>query len=285
MEDMSHPVQRTSPLSARTPWRLPQLRHRLAVPLVTVLLVATVGKLLVLSPAAGHGETAVLEGLSRHRNAVADVLATAVQVGFSNAGIVLIIGALTGWLAVLKRRPLDAAGFFIMSMLGWAAIGLVKISVERPRPELGSADPLLSLGGMTSFPSSHTGGALAIALALTLVRVRSSHRGRILLSGLLVATIVGASRVYAGAHYLSDVLAAFPVAWAGVMVGSALSNVLVPALAYGFGWKQRGISTGAHAAASAHRGAVRATTAVKAQAAPSAGSFHEENDVRQDRAA
>ncbi|MFC3482266.1 hypothetical protein ACFOLD_16855 [Kocuria carniphila] len=93
---MTYPAQKTSPSPGGSPWRLPQLRHRVAVPLVTVLLVATVGRLLVVSPEITHGETALLEGLVQYRNAVFDAIAMAVQAVLSNAGIVLIIAMITG---------------------------------------------------------------------------------------------------------------------------------------------------------------------------------------------
>lgn len=241
---MTYPAKQTSPEPGGSPWRLPQLRHPVAVPLVTVLVVATVGRLLVLSPQLATGETALLEGLSQHRNPVLDVLATVIQVVLSNPGVVVIIAALTGWLAVIRRRPLDATGFLITSLSGWGAVGLVKALVERPRPSLPEGDPLLSVAGVTSFPSGHTGTALAIVLALTLVGANSAQHRRTAWIGCAGVGLVGLSRIYAGAHYPLDVLFALPVAWGGVLVGCALANKLVPALAYGFGWQQAGITVG-----------------------------------------
>ncbi|MFC3482267.1 phosphatase PAP2 family protein [Kocuria carniphila] len=57
-----------------------------------------------------------------------------------------------------------------------------------------TGDQLLALDGATSFPSGHTGGALAIVLALTLVNFRSSKHNRILLFGLAFVALVGLSR-------------------------------------------------------------------------------------------
>lgn len=110
---MTNPAQYTSPSPGGSPWHLPQLRHRVAVPLVVVLLTATIGRLLVLSPQVTDGETALLEGLSQHRNVLLDGIATLVQFTLSNGGVVLIIAAVIGWLAVIRRRPLDATGFAI----------------------------------------------------------------------------------------------------------------------------------------------------------------------------
>ncbi|WP_016996052.1 phosphatase PAP2 family protein [Kocuria atrinae] len=151
--------------------------------------------------------------------------------------------------------------------MGWAAIGLVKVAAERPRPSLMTGDQLLALDGATSFPSGHTGGALAIVLALTLVNFRSSKRNRILLFGLAFVALVGLSRIYATAHFPLDVLVSLPVAWAGVMIGCAVANALVPALAYGFGWTQKNVTVPgprtarATTTAADERGATGATAA------------------------
>lgn len=257
---MTYPAQKTSPSPGGSPWRLPQLQHRVAVPLVTVLLVATVGRLLVVSPGITHGETASLEGLVHYRNAAYDAIAMVIHVVFSNAGIVLIIAMITGWLAVFRRRPLDATAFLMTSLMGWAAIGLVKVAAERPRPSLPTGEQLLHLEGATSFPSGHTGGALAIVLALTLVNFRSSKRNRILLFGLAAVALVGASRIYATAHYPLDVLVSIPVAWAGVMIGCSLANLLVPALAYGFGWSQADLTVTAPESTRVTTGATAASS-------------------------
>lgn len=285
---MTYPAQKPSPSPGGSPWRLPQLQHRVAVPLVTVLLVATVGRLLVVSPEITHGETALLEGLVRYRNAAFDALAMAIQMVLSNAGIVLIIAVITGWLAVFRRRPLDATAFLLTSLAGWAAIGLVKVAVERPRPSLPAGEQLLHLEGATSFPSGHTGGALAIVLALVLVHFRSSKRNRILWFGLAVVALVGASRIYAAAHYPLDVLVSIPVAWAGVMLGCALANALVPALAYGFGWKQKDVTVPAPGSRRA-TGSVAGSTAASSSIAPVTAEqrrpAYERDEAEEDRAA
>ena len=282
---MTYPAQKTSPSPGGSPWRLPQLRHRVAVPLVTVLLVATIGKLLVVSPEVAHGETALLEGLVQYRNAAFDTLALMLNVVFSNAGIVLIIAVITGWLAVFRRKPLDATAFLITSLLGWAVIGLVKITVERPRPSLLTGDQLLVVQGATSFPSGHTGGALAIVLALALVNFRSSKRNRILLFGLALVALVGMSRIYASAHYPLDVLVSLPVAWAGVMIGCSLSNVLVPALAYGFGWSQRDATVPAPRGERVASGAAAASSGNAPDTARQGRPISRTDEAEEDRAA
>ncbi|WP_233542820.1 phosphatase PAP2 family protein [Kocuria tytonis] len=232
----------------------------MAVPLVAVLVTATIGRLLVLSPRITDGETALLEGLSQHRNALLDVLATVVQIALSNGAAVLIIAAVIGWLAVIRRRPLDAAGFGITALSGWAAVGIVKLAVERPRPTV-SGDPLGAVTGSMSFPSSHTGALVAIVLGLSLVASGARTRRSVLLWGTLGVVAVGAARMYSGAHYPLDVLAALPVAWAGVMAGASVANTVVPALAFGFSWRQAGVTL----RAPAPRGATGPTAAARAE--------------------
>ncbi|WP_305142890.1 phosphatase PAP2 family protein [Kocuria marina] len=183
------------------------------------------------------------------------------QYALSNGAVVLIIAAVIGWLAVLRRRPLDATGFGITALAGWGAVGLVKVFVERPRPTFLSGEALAPVTGSMSFPSSHTGAVVAIALAMGLVASRRSSRRRIALLGTLAVVIVGAARMYSGAHYPLDILAAVPVAWAGVMAGCALANKVVPALAFGFSWRQAGVSQPAPATM---RGAGSTTTTAPA---------------------
>ena len=85
----------------------------------------------------------------------------------------------------------------------------LKLLYRRARPVLD--DPLVMLHSF-SFPSGHTAGAtlfygvLAGYLAYV-VRTRAERTGVIAAAIALVA-LVGASRVYLGAHYLSDVVAA-----------------------------------------------------------------------------
>jgi len=271
---MTNPAQYTSPSPGGSSLHLPQLRHRVAVPLVVVLMTATIGRLLVLSPQVTDGETALLEGLSQHRHVLLDSIATIMQFALSNGAVVLIIAAVIGWLAVIRRRPLDATGFGITALAGWGAVGLVKVAVERPRPAL-TGDPLSVVTGSTSFPSSHTGALVSIVLGLALVAATARSRHSILLWGTVGVVLVGAARMYSGAHYPLDVLAALPVAWAGVMAGASLANIVVPALAFGFGWQQAGVSVAARRTGSTaptpaqHAGTVQAS---RADAADSSGS-------------
>ena len=83
----------------------------------------------------------------------------------------------------------------------------LKASIARARPTL---EALVYAQGW-SFPSGHTMGStvsFGMLAYLALTRFRSHHNLIISLAVLLIL-FVGASRLYLGVHYLSDVLAGF----------------------------------------------------------------------------
>lgn len=103
----------------------------------------------------------------------------------------------------------------------------LKYTVQRPRPVFD--EPLVSL--MTySFPSGHTAAATVFwgLLASYLVIVRPHWHVRLLAMCVSVAMVllVALSRLYLGAHYLSDVLAAMAesVAWLAIWI-TAISTL------------------------------------------------------------
>jgi undecaprenyl-diphosphatase len=95
----------------------------------------------------------------------------------------------------------------------------LKLAFHRPRPVFD--DPFVTL--LTySFPSGHTLGASVFYAALTaylLTRI-ASFRVRMAIAGFAgtMVLLVALSRLYLGAHFLSDVLAAAAegIAWVGV---------------------------------------------------------------------
>lgn len=93
---------------------------------------------------------------------------------------------------------------------------LTKFIFQRARPSF--IDPILTLDSY-SFPSGHVSAATLFygVLAAFLVMRIAPLRGRVLiaLTAIFLVTLVALTRIYLGAHYLSDVLAAFAqsVAW------------------------------------------------------------------------
>jgi undecaprenyl-diphosphatase len=92
---------------------------------------------------------------------------------------------------------------------------------QRARPSFD--DPLLSL--LTySFPSGHTAAATVFYGLLACYLVRRVHawrtRGLVVLAAVAMVMLVALSRMYLGAHYLSDVLAAAAegAAWLAICI-------------------------------------------------------------------
>lgn len=124
---------------------------------------------------------------------------TAVSILFAGMSCVFLWKRLWYWLSGLV---LVVAGGMLLNVL-------LKNLFGRARP--GWADPLMALAG-PSFPSGHTMMATIIYgfMAVYLMRGIASWPARffIAITTISLVVLVALSRMYLGAHYLSDVLAA-----------------------------------------------------------------------------
>lgn len=118
------------------------------------------------------------------------------------------------WLASMRRAAVYVAVASVGAILLATAL---KQSFDRPRPDL---VPHGAMVYTSSFPSGHSTMAAAVYLTLGMVASRFVPRRRlkVLLIGvaMLVTAAVGASRVYLGVHWPSDVLGGWAVgaSWA-----------------------------------------------------------------------
>lgn len=143
------------------------------------------------------------------------------------AGIVVVAAA---WLA-LKNR-LKEAVFVIVSGAGTALINLaLKLALQRARPER-PYDYLIPSPQSFSFPSGHAMGSTGVLLSLLVVLYVLGLPRRWLLATLTVTILlllgIGASRVYFGVHYPSDVLGGLlaGAAWVSALTGWFYPRVL-----------------------------------------------------------
>jgi YegS/Rv2252/BmrU family lipid kinase len=148
----------------------------------------------------------------------------AVALIFSNlvVAIVLVLVAAFAW----SRRETRVAMWIITSAaLAMGGNALLKLIFRRHRPVFDH--PLHEIGGW-SFPSGHSAGAgmfITIAVLLSIAVTGRGLRRRIIIAVLvLVGLGVGASRVFLGVHYLSDVVAGLCL---GVVVTLGLWLLLV----------------------------------------------------------
>ena len=194
---------------------------------LVLAVVATIGLTL---GALGRGvgalraEDGVDRALAAHRTpALNDV--TSVVSHLANTGAIIATMLVA---AVVLRRVLHrwrdslfvAAATWGQSMVFLATTALV----DRPRPRVSHLD---AAPPTSSFPSGHTGAAIALYAALAVVVLRWARRRwvRILSVTLLLAVpvLVALSRLYRGMHHPSDV--AGSVVCAGLTL--AVSHVVV----------------------------------------------------------
>ena len=133
-------------------------------------------------------------------------------VGFANIGVVWVFLPAANVLIVLlflTRRYADIGlvfGGFMVVGLGYG----LKLLVDRPRPGYQIIEPITS--GL-SFPSGHS--LLAVILGGLLVYlvgqwIRPALPRRVIQAGLILAVAgMGASRVYLGVHWPSDVIGSY----------------------------------------------------------------------------
>jgi undecaprenyl-diphosphatase len=116
----------------------------------------------------------------------------------------------------LRRQGYWLAAVWLSVFGGMLLNWLLKFAFQRARPRF--SEPVLTLTGY-SFPSGHTMMATVFygALAAYLISNTNSVAERMLvvIAASLLIALVGFSRIYLGAHYLSDVLGALAegLAW------------------------------------------------------------------------
>ncbi|HJW76358.1 MAG TPA: phosphatase PAP2 family protein [Thermoleophilia bacterium] len=134
------------------------------------------------------------------------------------ATLAIVLGAL------LLRKGLRREAFFLLLSTGSAAAlnALLKQLFQRPRPDV--VAQVVPAHGF-AFPSGHTMSSMALACAVTFVcwRLRWRYRWPVSLAALTLAVAIGASRVYLGVHYPSDVLAG----WMASIILVVVINLLL----------------------------------------------------------
>ena len=130
--------------------------------------------------------------------------------------LVLIVLVVMGLFAA-QRRWLEAVLLFCACGSGLLLVDLLKVVFGRERPPI--AMHAVEVGN-ASFPSGHAMLSAIVYLSLATLVAHFAARRRegafALGAGLLVTLVVGASRVYLGVHWPTDVMAgwALGAAWA-----------------------------------------------------------------------
>lgn len=150
---------------------------------------------------------------------------TSVMRVITNAGAPITLGALStlvGVVLLFQHSHRRLCAFAAIMIGGWLLNVLLKDAFQRSRPD--KALQLIHAGGY-SFPSGHSMGSMLFFGGLAYVLFFSVQRHWALrIAGvffcLLAVLLIGASRVYLGVHYLSDVAGGFVagLAWIGICI-------------------------------------------------------------------
>jgi undecaprenyl-diphosphatase len=124
--------------------------------------------------------------------------------------LTLILVCVAVAIAMLARGHRRAALLIIVTLLSLPMNALLKIWAVRPRPDADVVEVLVPQVGM-SFPSGHSmGSAVVYGFLAALLWMRAEPGpgrsiGTVVL--VLLPLVIGLSRIYVGAHWLSDVIA------------------------------------------------------------------------------
>jgi undecaprenyl-diphosphatase len=155
-------------------------------------------------PPMDTATTAFLHGLA---NPTLDALMDATTLLGSSPVLAAVVG-LAVVLLVLRRRRVEAA-FTVIALVGSLVLNdILKLLIQRPRPGFDWAE----VWPETSFPSGHSMNSFVVYVAIALVIWRLRGRQAGIIAGVFAVVLavgVGISRIYLGAHWLSDVIGGY----------------------------------------------------------------------------
>lgn len=127
--------------------------------------------------------------------------------------LVAFVAAVVLW---VRRHRRLAIWLVATIVIGWSLGGILKLIVERARPQF--PETVYAASGY-SFPSGHALNSMLLAACVVVLLhpwTRGVRRVLLWLAAITYAVVVGLDRMVLGVHYLSDVLAGWIVALAVV---------------------------------------------------------------------
>jgi membrane protein DedA with SNARE-associated domain/membrane-associated phospholipid phosphatase len=139
--------------------------------------------------------------------------------------VVLPVALIVAGLLASRRRWTELVALVAAVTITFVAAGELKALIDRPRPP----HPLVATVG-SAYPSGHAAHAIlypSIALALVALRRPAAKAAATVVGvGLAIALVVGLTRVYLSAHYLTDVLGGWGLG-AATFAGCAIAALAV----------------------------------------------------------
>jgi len=165
----------------------------------------------LLGPLAGSGLTSTDDSVALWLEGVrTDQWNTLTDIGsaFSNTStIIMALVILISSFVLFWRRWREALTLGIALLLESSVFLTVSLTVGRDRPPV---QPLDVSPPTASFPSGHTGAAFAFYIAVAVIvfwnTTKPLPRALAVAAATIVPTIVAASRMYRGMHFLSDIV-------------------------------------------------------------------------------
>lgn len=167
--------------------------------------------------AASLLDARVVEAFANARTPTVTVFMNAVTSVGNAFAIILIVSCATLAFLFTKRHKSLALGLVLAVLGAKATEVLLKILIERDRPDTYALFHLDTY----SFPSGHATATAALFGYLGLVLVDLYPQWRLsitILAGVLIL-LVGVSRIYLGVHYPSDIIGGYLVGAVWILVG------------------------------------------------------------------
>ncbi len=142
---------------------------------------------------------------------------------WADGGILWII---LGVIALVSKRtrPVGVAMLLALVINHVATNMILKDIFQRPRPFVTFSEiiPLIDKPGSFSFPSGHTSTSFAAAFAVFFMEKNKKYA----IPGIVIAAMIGFSRMYIGVHYPGDILGGIIVGIVSAFAASAIVKLV-----------------------------------------------------------
>lgn len=198
-------------------------RTATAALLVTAVLLLGVAIAIHHNP-LGSVDSGVLKWMIAHRTAGVTSVATVLTDMFSPVWVGIWTVVAAGVCLASDRTVARGAALLATVAVAGFVCEIIKLAVNRLRPP--PIDQVASPEVAMSFPSGHVSGTAALAFGVAVIATVGSHPRRRLAAmvvAVAIAVVAAGTRLYLGAHWLSDVTAAIAVAGAVALVVPTLT--------------------------------------------------------------